>query len=75
MHHYYLITAVAVESGDETIINHQIPTFILNSDVQGIVSEEHAARVAEDIINPCGNPDIRVNCCITKLDMSLMSVG
>ena len=76
--HYYLITAVAVETTTDefcisTKVVHQIPTFILNSDVQGIVSEEYAARIAEDIINPTGNSDIKVNCCVTRLNSILMS--
>jgi hypothetical protein len=30
------------------------PTFYLDSRVQGIVSEEHAARIAADVVNPLG---------------------
>jgi hypothetical protein len=31
----------------------QLPTFFLDSSVQGIVSREHATRVALDIVGPC----------------------
>ena len=30
----------------------QVPTFYLDSDVQGIVSCEHAARIAVEVIGP-----------------------
>lgn len=34
--------------------SRQIPTFYLDERVQGIVDEDHAARIASDIINPLG---------------------
>jgi hypothetical protein len=36
-------------SQDKTI---QIPTFILDENIQGIVNEEHAKQIAEEIICP-----------------------
>jgi hypothetical protein len=33
-------------------VTYQIPTFYLNADVQGIVDEQHAAKIARDIICP-----------------------
>jgi hypothetical protein len=30
----------------------QVPTFFLDEDVQGIVSADHAARIAADVIDP-----------------------
>lgn len=32
----------------------QVPTFFLNATVQGILTEDHAKRVALNIIDPCG---------------------
>jgi hypothetical protein len=34
----------------------QIPTFYLNSDVQGMLSVEHARRVADDVIATIAGP-------------------
>lgn len=36
----------------------QIPTFFLDEDIQGIVSAEHAKKIAEDIINTFKDEDI-----------------
>ena len=30
----------------------QIPTFFLNADIQGIVSEEHAIKIATGVVRP-----------------------
>lgn len=32
--------------------SRQVPTFYLDENVQGITSEEHAERIALDVINP-----------------------
>ena len=53
----YQIDGTVVEEtttgeGISTQITHQIPTFYLNSDVQGIVDVHHAAKIAEEIVNP-----------------------
>lgn len=46
----WAIHAVAnVSEGDWTSAR-QLPTFYLNGDVQGIVSADHACRVALDIV-------------------------
>ena len=42
------------------------PTFYLDSDVQGIVSESHAVNIANDVVNPLGlipADDIHVCAC------------
>lgn len=31
----------------------QLPTFYLDENVQGIVNNEHACRIAYGIVNPC----------------------
>ena len=31
---------------------HQVPTFYLHENVQGIINAEHAARVAREVIDP-----------------------
>ena len=34
------------------VITHQVPTFYLNSEVQGILNKDHAKVIAEEIVNP-----------------------
>jgi len=40
--------AVVTRDGAETVV--QLPTFLLDSDIQGIVSADHAKRVANSMI-------------------------
>jgi hypothetical protein len=37
--------------------SRQVPTFYLDEHVQGIVGEDHAARIALDVLNPLGALD------------------
>jgi hypothetical protein len=39
----------------------QVPTFYLLPDVQGIVSREHAVKIANGIVNPNNDPNIVPN--------------
>ena len=39
----------------------QLPTFFLDKDIQGIVDEKHAARIAEKLINPFCDETITVS--------------
>ena len=65
---FYCVTATAVETMEGgTMICHQVPTFFLNADVQGIVNAEGAETAAKRIINPSSNPRIKVNCCISSV--------
>lgn len=48
----YAITATASREGDWGTSTRQIPTFYLDGNVQGITSEEHAQRIAMEIIDP-----------------------
>jgi hypothetical protein len=49
------VETVTIGSGDTAWRGSvQVPTFYLDADVQGIVSEDHAARIASTIINPLG---------------------
>jgi hypothetical protein len=51
----YAITAtVSEENKDGWISTRQVPTFYLDEAVQGIVSADHAERIARDVINPFG---------------------
>lgn len=45
------------EHGRIWVSERQVPTFYLDENVQGIVDEDHAVRIAEDILRP-GNYSI-----------------
>jgi hypothetical protein len=55
----YVITAtvetthISSTSGEWHGTRH-VPTFYLNEEIQGIVSADHAARIAADVIDPLG---------------------
>lgn len=48
----YAITATITKLTKNGTITKQIPMFYLDSNVQGIVSAEHAEKIAATIINP-----------------------
>ena len=62
----------AVQASVTTIVQdgytrtRQVPTFLLNADIQGITDELHAAVIARDIINPLGM-DMQVHVTAVKL--------
>jgi hypothetical protein len=67
----YAITA-AIEFRGSDGWNHarQVPTFYLNRNVQGIVSEDHARSIAEDIITASVPDRSTVRCLITACEVS-----
>jgi hypothetical protein len=48
----WVIQAQTIETTESGKIYRQVPTFILRSDIQGIISEIQAEKIAESIINP-----------------------
>lgn len=44
----YAVTGAIYKDG----VTHSFPTFFLSVDVQGIVSADHARRIATNVINP-----------------------
>ncbi len=50
-----------------TVGGHQIPTFYLNSNVQGIVDAEHAEQIAREVVNPTNKWDIEVHLYVTTV--------
>lgn len=63
----YAITAsVHTQQGEWKGVRH-LPTFYLDENVQGIVSEEHAAKIARDIINPLGTVTMHVEVFALKV--------
>ena len=49
---WYCVQAVRNEKRGEWNASQQVPTFYLSADVQGIVDEEHARKVAQSILGP-----------------------
>jgi hypothetical protein len=47
----------------------QFPTFYLDSDVQGIVSDQHAKKIAEEVLNPFG--DYECSCFATAVPINI----
>jgi hypothetical protein len=63
---FYVITASVTEETEEGSITRQIPTFILNEDIQGITNHEHAKNIAETVINPTKNPKFKTHIHVSK---------
>ena len=66
----YQIQGTVVESRPngpfgKLTVTHQIPTFYLNSEVQGIVDKTHAEKIAGDILNPAHLDSLQVNVTAT----------
>ena len=60
---YWAITAQIITHDGSFSGSRQIPLFYLHTNVQGIVSHDHAVRIAKRIINPLGiiaDEDIKV---------------
>ena len=53
----------------------QVPTFYLDERVQGIVSEDHAAEIARDIINPYRESALSVHVIAVKIDPTNYGTG
>ncbi len=52
-----LMKKIPSEHGGYWWRTHQIPTFYLDENVQGIVNKDHAEKIARTIIDPCGVAD------------------
>lgn len=49
---FYAVTANMTTEADGWTSTRHLPTFYLCANAQGIVSEEHAERIARDILDP-----------------------
>lgn len=63
----YQISGTVVEKRSGGEVTHQIPTFYLNADVQGITNAEHAAKIAEGIVNPAKLDTLECHICATTV--------
>lgn len=61
----YVITAHIIQTVDGWLSVIHVPTFALSADLLGIVSEEHAAEIAREVINPLGG-DVDIHVTATK---------
>lgn len=52
-------------------ITSQIPTFYLDADVQGILTCEHAAKVASRLLNLPGTPSVELSLYVTRFRRSI----
>lgn len=76
---FYFVTATVTHTQNlgqtpngETITGYhktvQIPAFILDSRIQGIVSAEHAERIVNDMLNPFKDPNINVSASVVEAE-------
>jgi len=58
---FYGVCATVGKEQNGYMVIRQLPTFCLDSVVQGIVSKDHAKKIALDIINPLNDPTLIVD--------------
>ena len=56
----YGVTATVAVKRNGWTTTHQVPTFYLDSRVQGIVDKEHAKVIAADVVNPTKDSNLKV---------------
>jgi hypothetical protein len=68
---YYAIFATATRETDFGTSTRTLPTFYLHENVQGIVSEDHARRIALDMLSTvldlAGDTSIQVHVSATAI--------
>lgn len=75
MSYQYRITATIEHKtidkrGKEWTRSTQVPTFLLPAGVQGIVSNDHACRIATDLLNPWRDPLVTVHCSAMRVHVN-----
>jgi len=61
----YCVQGTVTRNSRRGIVTVQLPTFFLESQVQGIVSLEHAAQIAWDMVESINN---QCGVCLTLCD-------
>lgn len=61
---YAITAAINSFNDDGWISTRPLPTFYLDSNIQGIVDEDHATKIAHDILD---RPNHTVHCQAIKL--------
>lgn len=64
----WAIQATISRTGETWTATRQVPTFYLDERVQGIVSKDHAAQIARDIVNPYADKSMWVEVTAVKLN-------
>lgn len=69
---FYIISAALATQDDNGnwLRVTQLPTFILDSNIQGIVNVEHARQIAASILNPFEDKDITVDMSVTETEIA-----
>jgi hypothetical protein len=60
----FIIQATITKKTGGFSTTKQVPTFYLHEDVQGIVSAEHAEKIARSIIDPFGEYETHVHAAL-----------
>ena len=63
----FIIQATITKRTPHGTITKQVPTFYLHEDVQGIVSTEHASKIARTIIDPFGEHETHVYAEVARI--------
>ncbi len=64
---FYQITGTVTKTHDNGKTTHQIPTFYLNSHVQGITDADHAHKIAMEVVNPTNDKSLAVSLYVTTV--------
>jgi len=62
----FVVQATVSKAGEGGATAIQVPTFMLDGNIQGITSESHAEQIAKDIINPTKDESIEVNVTVGR---------
>ena len=57
---FYLISGTVTETRGKYRVCHPIPSFYLNGDVQGIVDESHAVKIASGVVDPTHKNEVNL---------------
>lgn len=66
---YAIQATISFRTANGWDVSRQVPTFYLHKNVQGIVSEDHARRIAEDVITAALPDRTAVRCFITAVEV------
>lgn len=64
----YGVTATVAVKRNGWLTTHQVPTFYLDSAVQGILNKEHAQVIAAGIVNPTKDSNLKVEVTAYETD-------
>jgi hypothetical protein len=62
---YWMVIGQAIKRTPQGETSRQIPTFILDGNIQGILNADTAEKVAKDVIDPFN--ELEVHLCITSV--------